>query len=106
MRILLDECVDERFRHEFLGHDCRTARFAKLTGLKNGQLLTAAEAQKFDVLITVGQAMPYQQNMASRHIAVMVLCVPTNRIQELRKLAPLTLDSLTAIRPGQMIRLP
>jgi len=61
MRILLDECVDERFRHELPGHDCQTARFAKLTGLKNGQLLTAVEAQQFDVLVTVDQAMPYQQ---------------------------------------------
>ena len=105
MRILLDECVDERFRHEFLGHDCQTARFARLTGLKNGQLLAAAEAQEFDVLITVDQAMPYQQDMMSRRIAVLVLCAPTNRIQDLRKLTALVQESLVTVQPGQMIRL-
>jgi hypothetical protein len=26
MRLLLGECVDERFRHVFDGHDCETAR--------------------------------------------------------------------------------
>jgi hypothetical protein len=43
VRILIDECVDERVRLLFPGHDCQTARFAKLAGLKNGRLLDAAE---------------------------------------------------------------
>ena len=38
MRILLDECVDERLRHLFDEHDCHTARFAGFSGLKNGVL--------------------------------------------------------------------
>jgi hypothetical protein len=49
MRILIDECIDERFRNALPGHDCQTARYAKLAGLKNGDLLTAAESAKFDV---------------------------------------------------------
>ena len=44
MRLLIDECVDERLRLLFPGHDCQTARFANLAGLKNGRLLEAAEA--------------------------------------------------------------
>lgn len=44
MRILLDECVDERLRHLFHEYDCRTGRFAGFAGLKNGDLLLAAEA--------------------------------------------------------------
>jgi hypothetical protein len=39
MRVLIDECIDERLRLLFPGHDCQTARFAKLAGLKNGRLL-------------------------------------------------------------------
>jgi hypothetical protein len=38
MRILLDECVDQRPRFQFAGHDCQTAAYAKLSGLKNGVL--------------------------------------------------------------------
>ena len=45
MRILIDECLDERFRNALTGHDCQTARYAGLAGLKNGELLTAAEAE-------------------------------------------------------------
>ena len=42
MRLLIDECIDERVRLLFPGHDCQTARFAEFTGLTNGQLLDAA----------------------------------------------------------------
>ncbi len=50
MRLLLDECVDERLRLLFHGHECQTARFAKLAGLRNGDLMDAAEASGFEVL--------------------------------------------------------
>lgn len=58
MRILVDECVDQRLRLMFTGHDCQTAAYAKLSGLKNGALLTAAEAAGFDVLVTTDQESP------------------------------------------------
>jgi len=106
MRILLDECVDERFRHELPGYDCQTARFAILAGLKNGLLLASAEALGFDVLLTVDRGMPYQQNIASRGVAVIVLCVPRNRLPDLRNLVPEISVALASIMPGQVVRLP
>ena len=51
MRILIDEWIDERFRNSLTGHDSQTARYAGLAGLKNGDLLKAAEAARFDVLL-------------------------------------------------------
>jgi hypothetical protein len=48
MRILIDECIDERFRNSFPGHDCQTSRYAGLAGLKNGDLLVAAETAGFE----------------------------------------------------------
>ena len=63
MRILIDECIDERFRNAFPGHDCQTARYAGLAGLQNGDLLAAAEIAKFDVFVTVDQGIAYQQNL-------------------------------------------
>jgi predicted nuclease of predicted toxin-antitoxin system len=39
MRILIDECMDERLRNALPDHDCQTARYAGLGGLKNGDLL-------------------------------------------------------------------
>jgi aryl-alcohol dehydrogenase-like predicted oxidoreductase len=66
MRILIDECIDERFRNSLPEHDCQTARYAGLAGLKNGDLLTAAETAKFDVLLTMDQGIEYQQNSRQR----------------------------------------
>jgi hypothetical protein len=52
MRLLLDECVDQRLRLLFAGHECHTAAYAGLAGVKNGVLLDAAEAAGFEVIIT------------------------------------------------------
>jgi hypothetical protein len=38
MKILLDEWFDQKLRLLFVGHDCQTAAYAKLAGLKNGVL--------------------------------------------------------------------
>lgn len=59
MKILLDECLDQRLRHLFIGHDCQTAAYAKLTGLKNGVLLSAAESAGFEIMITTDQEIPH-----------------------------------------------
>jgi hypothetical protein len=105
MRILLDECIDERFRKAFPGHDCQTARFAKLTGLKNGRLLNAAEIAGFDVMITVDQNIEYQQNLSGRTIALLILCAPTNRRRDLEPLLPTASVALATIKPGELVRI-
>jgi hypothetical protein len=105
MRLLIDECVDEDLRLLFPGHDCQTARFAKLAGLKNGRLLDAAEAAGFDVLITVDQSIPDQQNLAGRNIAVLILCGPTNRLRDLERLAPAAVSALRSMGRGDVVRI-
>ncbi len=74
MRLLIDECIDEPLRYEFPDHDCQTARYAQLAGSKNGNLLLADEAAGFDVITTVDQSIPWQQNLAGRNIAPLILC--------------------------------
>jgi predicted nuclease of predicted toxin-antitoxin system len=103
MRLLIDECVDERLRLLFPSHDCQTARFANLAGLKNGSLLEAAEAAGFDVLITVDQNIPDQQNLAGRKISLVILCGPTNRLRDLELLAPAAASALRSIGRGEVV---
>jgi predicted nuclease of predicted toxin-antitoxin system len=104
VRILIDECVDQRLRFLFSGHDCETAAYAKLSGLKNGALLAAAEAAGFEVIITTDQEIPYQQNLTFRKISIVVLCAPTNRLADLRPLIPAATEALDSIKLGQVIR--
>jgi hypothetical protein len=105
MRLLIDECVDERLRLLFPDHDCQTARFAGLAGLKNGRLLEAAEAAGFDVLITVDQSIPDQQNLTGRRISMVILCGPTNRLRDLEPLAPAAIAALSSIGRGDVVRI-
>ena len=105
MKILIDECVDQKLRLLFPGHDCQTAAFAKLAGLKNGVLLTAAESAGFELIITTDQEIPYQQNLGGRRIAILILCAPTNRLADLRRLVPAALRVLDSLIPGQVLRI-
>jgi predicted nuclease of predicted toxin-antitoxin system len=104
MKLLVDECVDERLRLSFSNHDCQTARFAGFAGLKNGQLLDAAEAAGFDVLITVDQNIPDQQKLIGRRISILILCAPTNRLRDLQVLVTAATDALSSIGSGAVIR--
>ena len=67
MRILIDECVDQRLRLLFGAHDSQTAAYAGFAGLKNGALLAASEAAGFEVMVTMDQEISFQQNLGGRH---------------------------------------
>ncbi len=71
MRLLLDECVVRKLKRDLVGHDVSTVVEAGYSGLKNGALVRAAEGN-FDVLITVDRNLPFQQNIGSLQIAVLV----------------------------------
>ena len=103
MRILIDECIDERFRNFLPGHDSQTARYAGLAGLKNGDLLTAAETAKFDVFLTVDQGIEYQQNLTARKLAIIIFHARSNRLKDLLLLVPACLARIESIKPGQIV---
>jgi hypothetical protein len=102
---LVDECIDERFRNHFPGHDWQTARYAGLAGLENGELLLAAETARFDVFITADQGIEYQQNLTARNIAIIVLRAKTNRLMDLLPHVPAWLVHSETIQPGQIIKI-
>ena len=73
MRILFDQATPVPIRRYLEGHDVSTAAQQGWDTLKNGDLLVAAEANGFDVLLTAVKNVRYQQNLAGRKIAVVVL---------------------------------
>src|SRR5205807_6094415 len=103
MRILIDECIDERFRNSLPGHDCQTARYAGLAGLTNGELLTAAETAKFDVFLTVDRGIEYQQNLTGRNIAIIIFRTKSNRLKDLLPYVPVCLAHIESIHHGQIV---
>jgi predicted nuclease of predicted toxin-antitoxin system len=105
MRVLLDECVNEGLRRYFPHHDCQTARHAGLAGLENGELLTAAENAKFDVVLTVDRGFEYQQNLQQRKIAVIIFCGKSVLLEDLLPLVSDCLAYLESIQRGQIVRI-
>ena len=54
-------------------HEVATAYERGWATLKNGELLGTAEVAGFAMLITTDTNLKYQQNLSTRHIAVVVL---------------------------------
>lgn len=85
-RVLLDEGVPEALRLAFSDRvEVVTVRFAGFVGMRNGDLIRAAEAE-FDVLVTVDKRLRYQQNVPARSIAVVVLDAGGTKADDLRPL--------------------
>ena len=60
-------------RYLIESHTVTEARARGWQELGNGELLNAAEAAGFEVLLTTDKNLSYQQNLAGRKIAVVVL---------------------------------
>jgi hypothetical protein len=93
LKVFLDERVDRRLARDIVGHEVKTARDQRWTGIANGRLL-ALVSQSFDVFVTVDRNLSFQQNLQPLSIAVIVLHAKTNRLADLR---PLVLTLLTSI---------
>lgn len=74
MLALFDNGTPRTLARYLIAHHAVTeARARGWEQLGNGQLLTAAEAAGFEVLITTDKNIRYQQNLADRKIAIVVL---------------------------------
>ena len=104
MKILLDECLPVDLRHGIAGHEVHSADWAGLKGRKNGELLRLAEAAGYDVLLTVDQGLPYQNNFIDRRIAVLAVRSKTNQLEDLLPLVDLILTAIVTLRPGEVSR--
>jgi hypothetical protein len=73
MRIIFDQATPVPIRSYLEGHTVRTAAQQGWDKLRNGDLLMVAEEAGFDLLLTTDKNMRYQQNLAGRKIAIVVL---------------------------------
>ena len=73
MRVLFDQGTPAPLRQSLAGHEVTTAYERGWSTLKNGELLSAAEAAGYEVLVTADTNLKYQQNLASRKLAIVVL---------------------------------
>jgi hypothetical protein len=73
MKVLFDQGTPVPLRAFLSEHKIETAHEKGWSDLKNGDLLSAAEAEGFEAFITTDQNLRHQQNLSDRTIAIIVL---------------------------------
>lgn len=98
MRILFDQGTPLPLRRFLTGHQVATAFEKGWAGFTNGDLLRTAEAE-FDLLITTDQNLRYQQNLAGRKLAILVL--PTTSWPKIWRHVQVVVDVVNQAKPGE-----
>jgi hypothetical protein len=73
VKVLLDENLDHALRKLLGPHDVVTVTYMGWAGLKNGELLQAAEDNAIDVLLTGDQTLTSEQSLTGRRLAIVAL---------------------------------
>jgi hypothetical protein len=73
--------------------------------MANGELLALAERSGWQVLLTMDQGMPYQQNLAGRSISLAIIRAKSNRLADLLPHVPAILTALRSLKRGQAVRI-
>ena len=103
MKIILDECTPRVVKKRLRGRSVHTVQEMGWAGLKNGELLAAADGQ-FDVFITTDKNLRFQQNLKKYSFAVLLL--PSNQVPVVIGMIPDIETALTTIKPGDFVEVP
>jgi hypothetical protein len=98
MRVLFDQGTPEPLRRALTPHEVSTAFELGWSNLENGDLLRAAEG-RFEVFVTTDQNLRYQQNLADRQLAILVL--PTTNWLEIQRHQVEVAGAVNSMRPEE-----
>ena len=104
MKLLLDECVVQDLKQDLTGHEVATVIEAGFGGLENGELLRAASG-KYDAFITVYRNLPFQQNIQTLQLGVVILNARGITYDDLKPLALRILQALDMLTAGEFIEI-
>ena len=103
MRVLLDENLPSKLRRLFeAGVEVVTVGYRGWKGKENGELLKSAESE-FDVLVTMDQGIPQQQNLSEIKMGIVLLEAKGNRYEDLAPLINQVNTVLRTIEKGQVL---
>jgi hypothetical protein len=103
MLVLFDQATPVPIRSYLEGHTVRTAFQQGWDKLKNSELLVAAEEAGFELFLTTDKNIRYQQNLAQRKIAILVL--GQQQWPLLRLYIQRVVDAVNAASPGSFAEL-
>lgn len=98
MKLLFDQGTPVPLRNHLPNHIVETAYEKGWSNLKNGDLLTRAESDGFDALITTDRNLRHQQNLTGRKLSVIVL-LTTSWPRIRNEIAPVV-QAINHLQPG------
>jgi hypothetical protein len=104
VKILFDQGAPAPLRHHLHGHEITTAFQRGWQTLQNGELLSTAETEGFDALVTTDKSLRYQQNLTNRRLAIVVLMTTDWRL--IRQHVDYIAQAFTTLAPGAYVELP
>ena len=104
MKLLFDQGTPAPLRDFLPGHAVDTLPEKSRSDKDNGELLALAEHEGYDVLLTTDQSLRYQQNLADRHIGIVVLL--SLNWPKIRRQVQAVVQAVAAVRPGAVIEVP
>ena len=98
MLILFDHGTPAPLRSFLRNHTVKKTKDLGWDTLSNGELLRAAEEAAFEIFLTTDKNIRYQQNLADRTIAIVVL--NNSRWPVVRQYVDRVAAAITAAKPG------
>ncbi len=98
MLILFDNGTPAPLRYALKDHVVVEALERGWDALVNGELIAAAEAAGFELLLTTDKNMRYQQNLTGRRISFVV--IGNQQWPTLRRYVQRVVDAVNAATPG------
>jgi predicted nuclease of predicted toxin-antitoxin system len=101
VRVLFDQNLPHKLRTILVSrsaHEIVTAAYMGWSTLKNGELLDAAETNGIEVFVTGDNTLVFEQNLAKRPLAIVVLS--TNNRPIIKNYVTLILAAIDDALPG------
>jgi len=97
MKLLFDQGTPVPLRRHLHPHQVDTAAEKGWSAIGNGDLISAAESEGYDAIITTDQNLKYQQNLDTRSIAIVVL--KTTSWPRILKVVSRVVSEIEAVKP-------
>ena len=101
MRIVFDQGTTVPLRRSLAAHVVVTAYELGWSTVTNGELISLAEQEGYELLITTDTNLRYQQNLSGRNIAILVLT--TTSWPRIREVTSEIAAAVTAIASGDYV---
>lgn len=100
---MLDHNLDRRLKTYLTEHETVTTQEQGWADVANGELLSLAEQNGFEVLLTADANIKNQQNLTHRKISILILRAFNNRLTTHVEMIEVVEKALSKIQSGEIV---